>query len=1454
MIIYAALSGPNGGIWRSENTGQTWTQVIAGNATAVVLNQDSGIVLDPVTGTDVQGNLQLVYAGITGNNGAGNGPGGGGVYLSTNQGQSWTLMGGTVGNPLIIDDTNDKNVNPGSPAGPDTAANPNGSEGKIVLAVPAPTGNAEQDAIYAGWLYAAVATPTGGFYGLFETKDFGENWTDIQLPTLPPLGGYNEAVPTDSTTGTVDGNSVEYPITDNSQGNVDLALTVDPTNPNITYLGGFGGDGYNSDTGLIRVDATKVVDAHSLVPTDDLAPGSQLTLQQPAGLYTTQNFLTNTPYWFDPVTGALDPTPYLNFIRDPEEPFLTDATLYTVNYSGFVNSGLGASWTPMDVPTTSLFTPPGGNNEISGTGYQILLSEVDPTTGLPRLLAGNMDGVYSGLDNNGTFEATIGSSDAAPSVDRNGNLQLGQYYYVAAQPSAAAAIKADTLFVAGGQSVGGQASDPNLLTDGNLTWSALGDGVTGYTTPPGSDAYGGTYYIASGTAVDQQGDGTVYQFFSPGQGGEDTNFVLVNGIGRTFNLLQASNGLPTPDPQWGFTSYASIVVDPVNGQDLMLSSSTGNIFASSNQGKTWFDVGTPATFGLTATGTDDGETSFALAYGAPDPSAPEGVGNLGNFMYVGTQTGKIYVSQNAGGNWLNISEGLDGSPVQQIITDPARGSHDAYAITTTGVFYLADSIVLAQNPTVAADGWVNITGDLKALSYSIFGTGYTPGAAGNPITYDLATVLNSIAANWSYAIPNNANDLALGYHPVLYVAANSGVFMSTDQGQTWSLYPSTTYGATVDGGDLPHVDVTDLSLSQGNISVATGMPDLAGPYNPDAPHPAITFTGTLTSGSDTITGVSSTTNLLAGDVISIAVAGDSSFIPIGTTIAPGGVGNGQIVLSSPVTLPSGTTSVTVTITATDPSDPDLLLAGTYGEGAFAINLAPMILPDPTTGQQVSVDGSDTGGTDTNGLSVVTTASPKIDGLSELTGFGNATWVTIVDETPGDSTFGQVIGGFNPASVTFGQAIPITADDATDNFGNFSVPLSTAFSSNGTKTIEVYTTDDAGAQSVPVTLTFDLQATDLSHPAPTTAPSAPTLELTPTTPPYATSGGIPVTNNTSPMLSGTADAGPTGSSITVTETWTNAPSDATQTTLTFALPNTDITAAGASEAFSFPFQDFEYKGSPASGTFEISVTATYNSPYDTLGTSPASDMVTFEIDDTPAPVATNFRLNPASDTGIVGDNVTSDRTPQFIGEAVPGSTVQIFVSGQPVAQNQATAIPGFTGTLIQGSSTVTNLSGTTGLVIGQLVTGTGIPTGTTITAINTVAGTLTLSQPATATATGESLASYDVAADGKPYNFAIQLPYALNNGITSVYVEVTDLAGNVSASSNTVGVSIISEAADYDGATTSDPALFDRVTASNEVQWLVQTPSGRWAPGSAPAACPTSPRPPSPARWSTARRS
>ena len=72
------------------------------------------------------------------------------------------------------------------------------------------------------------------------------------------------------------------------------------------------------------------------------------------------------------------------------------------------------------------------------------------------------------------------------------------------------------------------------------------------------------------------------------------------------------------------------------------------------------------------------------------------MGQTNAFLYAGTNAGHIYVTFTGGGNngnqWLNISKGLDGSPIKEIITNPNRGSHEAYAVTNRGVFYIADSV------------------------------------------------------------------------------------------------------------------------------------------------------------------------------------------------------------------------------------------------------------------------------------------------------------------------------------------------------------------------------------------------------------------------------------------------------------------------------------------------------------------------------------------------------------------------------------------------------------------------------------------------------------------------------------------------------------------------------------------------------------------------------------------
>jgi subtilisin-like proprotein convertase family protein len=1000
VIIYAALSGPTGGIWRSENTGATWQLMLSGQATSVVLDPESGLVLNAATGTYVEGNLQVVYAGIRGT----------GIFMSPNQGQVWNEMLGGIGNPLIVDEE----FGPPPNVNPVNGPTPNGAQGRIELAVPNATGNAAEDAVYEGWLYAVVSTPGGTLDGIFVTKDFGENWTEVNIPTEPNEGYQSTpAIPANDVTlgnyGVI--GTAQFP-----QGNYNIAIATDPTDPNVIYIGGTK-DG--NQTGLIRINLAGIWDAHALVPFSyDANDGGKLTLSS-TGPAVVPN-LKNPTF----------PGPYLNLIRNPGDPFVNDATVEVFNYSQFTNNGAGVEWIPFDAAdftgvesfdspvisdlasTTSFYVgelingpglPVSGativsvNNSsnsitldsaafgsgaftltgttVGGTDYHRIVTMVDPTTGLSRLIFGNDQGIWSVLDNNGTLEFQLGASDSMPVTSRNGNLQITQFYYGAAQPSNAAAQIAGALFYGSAQDNGGPFSDPSVISNGNITWSG-----------PGGDS--------SAVATDQQGNGTLYQYWWPCCGGADTDFFQVNGVGETFGLLQASGGDPTPDPQWPFggpQAGSNFAVDPVNGQDVVISSAVGRIFTTSNAGVTWFDVGDPAVF------NNPGTWSVALAYGAPDPTAASGVGNLGNFIYVGTQAGRVYVTQDGGGsgtsnNWFNISLGLDGSPVQQIITDPTRGSHDAYAVTRDGVFYLPDSILLANNPTNTADEWVNITANLPKLAYSIFGQFYNPATDPNAKTYQQAVDLSSIAADWRYSVPNSpAYTDGPPTHPVLYVAAGdafgsgSGVFQSTDGGQNWTYFPDTSYGAVVEGGYMPHVAVTSLSLSLGNISVNTGFPTLDGP---DAPNP-----------------VNRTTALNA--------------------------------------------------------DPDTLMAATYGQGSYAINLAPLIL-----GDTVSVSPTAPGANPGDPVFVGTPIT--ISGTSEITQSGNATWITVEDVT--DPANPVVIAGFNPAN-----PIPVpNATNSTDAFGNFAFNFNPAtyFTSNGVKTIEVFATDNAGAVGNKVFFSFN----------------------------------------------------------------------------------------------------------------------------------------------------------------------------------------------------------------------------------------------------------------------------------------------------------------------------------------------------------------------------------------------
>lgn len=783
VVVFAALSGNNGGIWRSLDSGLTWGTVNsstnkrvanrAGQATDVVLDPNSGPV-DAVS--NPTGNLQVVYGAFRGE----------GVFLSPNQGQSWNIMAGGVGDPLIQDPAF---VPPKPIAVNNPGVNPNGPNGRIVLAKPALVPSSDPNAalknfLYQGWLYAAVVTPDNHLSGLYETKDQGQNWVKLRIPTLPPdPGDINKmprAVPTNDTS------QRDYDVFGNAtiaQGNYDVSLAVDPNDPNVVYLGGTHDF---QPTGLLRVDSTAVSDAHAFYQADDRKDGGALSVNATDAVALKTPPQLSAPRGNDPRT-----RPFINLIRDPSNPLGGNATFYVNNTVSFANTGAGVKWIPFD-------------QAVGGTDQHRVLTFRDPLTGRTRLIFGDDQGVFTAVDSGdgaGGLVRNVGTAGVVNGT-RNGNLQITQFYYGAAQPSSAAAQISGALFYGSAQDNGFPNSGFNVLNDGNINWNGLGgDG--------------------GGEATDQTGSGTLYQYKWPCCGGNLTDFFQVNGVGRTNGLIQTTGGDPVPDPQWPFEAVRNFAVNPINNQQIIINSAVGRMFRTEDQGNNWLVIGEPSVFG--------NSPSLAMAFGAPDAA---GGGSLDNLIYNGTQDGKIFVTFTGGGgngnNWFDISNGdLAGnvSPVQAIITNPTRGSHEAFAVTDGGVYTISDS-----RPSSGAV-WRNISGNVFSIPQNAFGD---TGLADPKLN-----ALTSIKADWRYAIPDNPAVANGPTHPVLYVGGEGGVYRSSDKGKTWLPFPSTEPNSLATtptppgaGGGLPNAHVTDLSLSIGNVDPTTGR-SVAQPGDPN---------------------------------------------------------------------------------------------------------------------------------------------------------------------------------------------------------------------------------------------------------------------------------------------------------------------------------------------------------------------------------------------------------------------------------------------------------------------------------------------------------------------------------------------------------------------------------------------------------------------------------------------
>jgi subtilisin-like proprotein convertase family protein len=791
VIIYAALSDQTGrgkgGIWRSLDSGKHWAQVFAGDATDVTLDLNSGVfnaVSNPT------GNLQILYAAMRGQ----------GVFLSPNRGQTWNLMAGSAGDPLIVDRTNSV---PTAVVVNNNTNTPNGAKGRIVLAKPALTGNPLEDTQYEGWLYAAVAGVDGKLDGIYMTKDFGQNWVNVRIPGI----GTNNGIPSNNISNP-DFNILGGNDGFGAQGNYDISLAVSSTDPNIIYVGGTADA---NPSGFIRVDVTTISDAHNFTVADDRNDGGALTTStgDPVAL---KNWLPNPPgaptLFINPVD-----SPFLNLLRDPSNPFAANATVNVQNTASFANSGAGVKWIPFDL---------GFDIGLDHTDQHRIITYTDPGTGQTRIIIGDDQGVWTGIDDGNGYLKTAanGFSDAIYGA-RNGNLQITQNYAGAVAPSSLAAQVAGALAFSIAQDDGYNHSPADGLTTGNI-----GDiGETG----DGTNVATNSAFDPSSSSTGASANTYLFEWPLTNEIGGTTDFfgVVDNGSGRflsrTFGLLQQSNAGRIPDPQWPGLSGSYFSVNPIDGDQIIISSQAGRIFGTTNQGKFWSVIGevpgNGSAFGV------DGNYKTALAYGAPDIGSPGGIDPTNFHLYAGSTAGNLYVTFTGGGAngtaWIQLPDAStfnDHSAIQSIVANPQRGTHEIYFTTQKGVYHIADTSV--ANPVIE-----NITGNLFKINTNPFNT------SGATTSIKLGTI-TTLVADWRYALPDDlANADAPTTHPMIYIAGNGGVFRSVDKGTTWTLFPddtvdnATAAGSQV-GGYLPDAYVSDIDISSGNIDPATGHPDL----------------------------------------------------------------------------------------------------------------------------------------------------------------------------------------------------------------------------------------------------------------------------------------------------------------------------------------------------------------------------------------------------------------------------------------------------------------------------------------------------------------------------------------------------------------------------------------------------------------------------------------------------
>jgi hypothetical protein len=329
----------------------------------------------------------------------------------------------------------------------------------------------------------------------------------------------------------------------------------------------------------------------------------------------------------------------------------------------------------------------------------------------------------------------------------------------------------------------------------------------------------------------------------------------------------------------------------------------------------------------------------------------------------------------------------------------------------------------------------------------------------------------------------------------------------------------------------------------------------------------------------------------------------------------------------------------------------------------------------------------------------------------------------------------------------------------------------------------------------------------------------------------TVGAVSVTATSADTINASADGVAAGIGIAATGVYAEAVS--APNVMAYVGNDAEITSTGnvVVEADDTPYTNAQALGVAAAGDVAVGVVISQATSSgvtsSTLGTGDSMLAPSLLVDANRSQDLNDDPTAQSSATaGTGGVLVSADATSSTATSA--GGVTASTGSGSTI---QA-ALP-FFGTLTSGSPTVTDISSTAGLVVGQLVSGTAIPAGTTITSIvastPTTPGSITLSAPVTTGGTGQMLiASGDLgdiaievtnsslqnaSATGVAVSglLAIGLDFAAANSTVSTQAQlgadmITDITGTIAVSAAGTDDNLASSTAGSGGLIAGDASV------------------------------------------------